>query len=187
MVVCSGWVGHWTPRGMATFPRLRKAWWSIFTEKQASATFTEGARRGTTGCRATLHRGGFTFLGGAASPWRAWAVAPPRTGGGGHHLGLDGRGGGTSTLPRFFDGSLEAMRLLEEEEALGFTSWWPETVVLGFSRCRGWRSSWLCRIYIDKTANCQAVDHVPRNPCPLRRALGHKNQVVTRRRVTVHI
>jgi hypothetical protein len=41
--------------------------------------------------------------------------------------------------------------------------------------------------YIDKMANRQAVGHAPRNPCPLRRALGHKNHVVTRRRVTVHI
>jgi hypothetical protein len=41
--------------------------------------------------------------------------------------------------------------------------------------------------YIDKMANRQAVGHAPRNPCPLRRALGLKNHVVTRRRVTVHI
>jgi hypothetical protein len=34
-----------------------------------------------------------------------------------------GEGGGTSSLPRFLDGSLNAMRLLEEEEALGFNSW----------------------------------------------------------------
>jgi hypothetical protein len=108
-------------------------------------------------------------------------------GGGGTSSGSAGGGGGTSSLPRFLDGSLDAMRLLEEGEALGFTSWWPETVVLGFSWCRGWRSSWLARIYIDKTANRQAVGHVPLNPCPLRRALGHKNHVVTRRRVTVHI
>jgi hypothetical protein len=34
----------------------------------------------------------------------------------------------------------------------------------------------------------RTVDHAPRNPCPLRRALGHKkNYVVTRRRVAVHI
>jgi hypothetical protein len=50
-----------------------------------------------------------------------------------HLLGLGGRGrrassesvgggGGTSSFPRFLDGSLDAMRLLEEE-ALGFTSW----------------------------------------------------------------
>jgi hypothetical protein len=31
-----------------------------------------------------------------------------------------GGGGGTSSLPRFLDGS---MHLLEEGEALGFTSW----------------------------------------------------------------
>jgi hypothetical protein len=37
--------------------------------------------------------------------------------------GSAGGGGGTSSLPRFFDGSLDAMRLLEEEEALGFTFW----------------------------------------------------------------
>jgi hypothetical protein len=34
-----------------------------------------------------------------------------------------GVGGDTSSLPRFLDGSLDVMRLLEEEEALGFTSW----------------------------------------------------------------
>jgi hypothetical protein len=31
------------------------------------------------------------------------------------------------------------------------------------------------------------VGHAPRNPCPLKRALGHTNHVVTRRRVTIHI
>jgi hypothetical protein len=42
---------------------------------------------------------------------------------GGSSLGSAGGGGGTSSLPRFLDGSLDAMRLLEEGEALGFTSW----------------------------------------------------------------
>jgi hypothetical protein len=86
------------------------------------------------------------------------------------------------------DGSLgDAMRALEEEEALGFTSWWLEMVVLVFSWCRGWRSSWWAGIYIDKTANRHAAGHVPRNPCVLRRALGHKKSHVLRRCVTVHI
>jgi hypothetical protein len=44
-------------------------------------------------------------------------------GGGGTSSGSAGGGGGTSSLPRFLDGSLDAMRLLEEGEALGFTSW----------------------------------------------------------------
>jgi hypothetical protein len=52
-------------------------------------------------------------------------------------------------------------------------------VVLGFS--------WPAMIYIDKTANRQAVGHAPQNLCSLRGALGRKNHVVTRRRVTVHI
>jgi hypothetical protein len=102
-------------------------------------------------------------------------------------LGSTGNDSGTSSLPCFLDGLLDAMRLLVEGEAIGFTSWWLETVVLGLSWCRGWRSSWSARIYIDNTANHQAVGHAPRNPCQLRRALGHKNHVVTRRRVTVHI
>jgi hypothetical protein len=86
-----------------------------------------------------------------------------------------GGGGGTSSLPCFLDGSLDdAMHVLEDEEALGFTSWWLEMVVLGFCWCRGWRSSWPVGIYIDKTANRQAASHAPRNRCPLRRALGHK-------------
>jgi hypothetical protein len=34
-----------------------------------------------------------------------------------------GGGGGTSSLSRFLDGCLDAMHLLEEGEALGFTSW----------------------------------------------------------------
>jgi hypothetical protein len=38
-------------------------------------------------------------------------------------LGSAGGGSGTSSFPRFLDGSLDAMRLLEEGEALGFTSW----------------------------------------------------------------
>jgi hypothetical protein len=37
--------------------------------------------------------------------------------------GSAGGGGGTSYLPRFLDGSLDAMCVLEEEEALEFTSW----------------------------------------------------------------
>jgi hypothetical protein len=44
-------------------------------------------------------------------------------GGGGTSSGSAGGGGGTSSLPRFLDGSLDAMRLLEEGESLGFTSW----------------------------------------------------------------
>jgi hypothetical protein len=38
-------------------------------------------------------------------------------------LGSAGGGDDTSSLPRFLDGSLDAMHLLEEGEALGFTSW----------------------------------------------------------------
>jgi hypothetical protein len=58
----------------------------------------------------TLHRGGF-------SPFTSSGR------GGDTSSGSVGGGGGTSSLPRFFDGSLDAMRLLEEGEALGFTSW----------------------------------------------------------------
>jgi hypothetical protein len=102
--------------------------------------------------------------------------------GGDTSSGSTGGGGGISSLPCFLDGSLDAMHLLEEEYALGFTSWWLETMVLGFSWLRGSQSSLTARIYIDKTAN-----PCPRNPCPLKRALGHKNHVVTRRSMTVHI
>jgi hypothetical protein len=102
--------------------------------------------------------------------------------GGDTSSGSTGGGGGISSLPCFLDGSLDAMHLLEEEYALGFTSWWLETMVLGFSWLRGSQSSLPARIYIDKTAN-----PCPRNPCPLKRALGHKNHVVTRRSMTVHI
>jgi hypothetical protein len=51
----------------------------------------------------------------AAPPQARWAgsAAPPWA----------RRGGGTSSLPRFLDGSLDTMHLLEEGEALGFTSW----------------------------------------------------------------
>jgi hypothetical protein len=52
-----------------------------------------------------LGRGFFTYLGGGG-------------------FTTAGGGGNTSSLPRFLDGSLDdAMRALEEEEALGFTSW----------------------------------------------------------------
>jgi hypothetical protein len=55
-----------------------------------------------------------------------------------------------------------------------------------FFWCCGWRSSWPAGNYIDKTANRKAAGHTPRNPCPLRRALGHKKtHVVTRRHVTI--
>jgi hypothetical protein len=112
---------------------------------------------------------------------RAGAAAPPRA-----------RQAGAAApppCPRFLDGSLDdAMHALEEEEVLGLTSWWPETVVLGFSWCCGWRGSWPAGICIDKTANRKSAGHAPQNPCPLRRALGHKkSHVVTRRRVTDHI
>jgi hypothetical protein len=44
--------------------------------------------------------------------------------GGGTSSGSIGGGDGTSSLPRFLDGSLDdAMCVLKEEEALGFTSW----------------------------------------------------------------
>jgi hypothetical protein len=55
-------------------------------------------------------RGGFTSSGSAGE-------------GGGTFSSSVGGGGGTSSLPRFLDGSLDAMHALEEEEALGFTSW----------------------------------------------------------------
>jgi hypothetical protein len=32
-------------------------------------------------------------------------------------------------------------------------------------------------IYIDKTANHQVAGHTPRNPCTLRKALGHKSDM----------
>jgi hypothetical protein len=70
-------------------------------------------------------------VGGAAPCARAAsATSPPRVGeaallgsGQWHLLGLGQRGGGTSSLPHLLDGSLDVMRLLEEGEALGFTSW----------------------------------------------------------------
>jgi hypothetical protein len=58
----------------------------------------------------TLHRGGFSRFTSSG-------------GGGDTSSGSAGGGGGTSSLPRFIDGSLDAMHLLEEGEALGFTSW----------------------------------------------------------------
>jgi hypothetical protein len=67
------------------------------------------------GFRATLRQGCFTSSGGGG--FTSAGV------GGGTSSGSAGGGGGTSSLPRFLDGSLDAMRLLEEEEALGFTSW----------------------------------------------------------------
>jgi hypothetical protein len=89
-----------------------------------------------------------------------------------HLLGLGGRG----------------WRYLLPPLLLGFTSWWPEMVVLGFSWCHDWRSSWTDRTYIDNAAHCQVTGHALRNPCPHWRALGHKkSHVVTRRCVTVHI
>jgi hypothetical protein len=161
---------------------------------------TVNTRTTAMGCSATLRRGSFTSLGrGGFTSWSGGGFTPADGGGftfsgsvgggGGTSSGSAGGGGDTCSLPRFLDGSLDdAMLALEEEEALGFTSWWPKMVVLGFSWCRGWRSSWLVGIYIDKTANRQAAGHVPRNPCPLRRALCHKkSHVVTRRCVTVHI
>jgi hypothetical protein len=100
---------------MATFPRLCQAWWSIFTEKQASSTFTFGARRGTTGCLANLRWGGFNgFTSSGEGGFTSVGVGGSTSAGGGR---------GTSSLLRFLDGSLDAMRLLEEEEALGLTSW----------------------------------------------------------------
>jgi hypothetical protein len=84
-----------------------------------------------TGCHATLRWGGFTSLdedgltsSGGGGFTSAGVGGDTSSGGGGDTLsGSAGKGGGTSSLPRFLDGSLDAMRLLEEEEALGFTSW----------------------------------------------------------------
>jgi hypothetical protein len=59
---------------------------------------------------------------GKGSPRRAWAAAPPRAGAAAPPRAWRA-GGGTSSLPRFLVGSLDATFLLEEEEALGFTSW----------------------------------------------------------------
>jgi hypothetical protein len=66
----------------------------------------------------TLRRGGFsrfTSSGGGGGTSSG--------GGGGTSSGSAGGDGGTSSLPRFLDESLDAMPLLEEGEALGFTSW----------------------------------------------------------------
>jgi hypothetical protein len=82
------------------------------------------------GCRATLHWGGFSRLtssggGGGTSSGSAGGGGGTSSGSaggvGGSSLHLVGGGGDTSSLPCFLDGSLDAMRLLEEGEALGFT------------------------------------------------------------------
>jgi hypothetical protein len=104
------------------------------TDQQASATFTEGACTGTMGYCSTLRRGSFTSsggggftstgVGGGTSSGGGRSISSGSTGGGGGTFsGSAGGRGGTSSLPRFLDCSLDAMCLLEEEEALGFTSW----------------------------------------------------------------
>jgi hypothetical protein len=84
------------------------------------------------GCRTNLRRGGFNRFtssggGGGTSSGSAGGgggTSSGSTGGvGGSSLGSVGGGCGTSSLPCFLDGSLDAMRLLEEGESLGFTSW----------------------------------------------------------------
>jgi hypothetical protein len=111
-----------------TFRSFTKASWNKFAV--ASSAFCVGTHTTSTGYNTTLHRGGFTSLGGGGFTSSG--------GGGGTSSSSVGRGGGTSSLPRFLDGSLDdAMCTLEEEEALGFTSWCLDTVVLGFSWCRG--------------------------------------------------
>jgi hypothetical protein len=119
---------------MTTFRSFMKASWNNFAHKVASSAFSAGARTTATGCSATLHRGGFTSSGGGSFTSTGGAAAPPQVGqihllglsgrGGSTFLGSAGGGGGTSSIPRFLDDSLsDAMRALEEEEALGFTSW----------------------------------------------------------------
>jgi hypothetical protein len=77
----------------------------------------------------TLRRGGFSRFtslgggGGTSSGGGGGTSSGSAGGGGGTSSGSAGRGGGTSSLPRFLDGSLDAMHLLEEGETLGFTSW----------------------------------------------------------------
>jgi hypothetical protein len=62
-----------------------------------------------------LRRGGFnSFTSSGEGGFTSMGVGGSTSAGGGH---------GTSSLLRFLDGSLDATRLLEEEEALGFTSW----------------------------------------------------------------
>jgi hypothetical protein len=60
--------------------------------------------------RGTLRRGGFSRFTSSG-------------GGGGTSSGSAGGGGSTSSIPSFLDGSLDAMHLPEEGEALAFTSW----------------------------------------------------------------
>jgi hypothetical protein len=69
----------------------------------------------------TLCQGGFSHF---TSSGGGGGTASGSAGGGSDtSSGLVGGGGDTSSLPRFLDGSLDTMRLLEEGEALGFTSW----------------------------------------------------------------
>jgi hypothetical protein len=62
-------------------------------------------------------------MGSGTLRWGVFSRFTSSGGGGGTSSGSAGGGGGTSSLPRFLDGSLDAMHLLEEGEALGFTSW----------------------------------------------------------------
>jgi hypothetical protein len=76
----------------------------------------------------TLHRGDFSRFtssggGDGTSSGEGGSTSSGSAGVGGTSSGSAGGGGGTSSLPRFLDGSLDAMHLLEEGEALGFTFW----------------------------------------------------------------
>jgi hypothetical protein len=59
-------------------------------------------------------------MGNGTLRWGGFSRFISSGGGGGTS---SGEGGGTSSIPRFLDESLDAMHLLEEGEALGFTSW----------------------------------------------------------------
>jgi hypothetical protein len=98
MVVCSGWLGGWTPRWTTTFPRFTKAGWSNFADQEASWAFTTGARTAATGCHATLRRGGFTSSGGGGFTSAAVGGGTSSGGGGGSGTSSGSADGGGDTF-----------------------------------------------------------------------------------------
>jgi hypothetical protein len=79
--------------------------------------------QGHHGLPCHLAPGGFTSSGGGSFTSAGVGGGTSSGGRGGTSLGSAGGDDSTSSLPRFLDDPLNAMCLLEEEEAFEFTSW----------------------------------------------------------------
>jgi hypothetical protein len=130
-----------------------KASWNKFADQVASSAFSAGARTTATGYSTTLHWGGFTSLGGGGftsssgggftfsglAGEAGGTSSGSAGGGGGTFSGSTGGGGGTHPpSPASWMSSLTMpCARLRKKKLLNSLLGDRETMVLGFSWCRG--------------------------------------------------